>query len=355
MKSKTTHRLGMASLVIALAAPMCGEAQAYTFAATCEEGLPLRWQDAPVIPTVRMGINRTDFPEGSSWDARLQTAMSRWNSVKGSDLTFLVASDTNGVRYGNDVNEIYTGNSGFGPGVLAVTKIRGHSYWYFGTRCVFDEADIVFNSNISWSTDAYSYATPYFAPYSFEGVALHELGHALGLGHMNATLATMSDTYPGPGPLGAVKEWTPVGDDRLGVRVLYPDGTSESDLATSPLKRTGEGTSALVSSPLFATRGSSIPIEYTVSNLGTSSQTFEVGFYLSTNSNISTIDRLLGTTAGVQLAPGRTRTYSRTLYIPTSVAPGTYHLGLIIDPDRVAADEHRGNNTGNMPRTITVN
>jgi hypothetical protein len=340
----------MATLVIALAAGMSGEAEGYTYY-RCDSGIPLRWSGTLLFPMAAMGINRADFPAGSAWDARLQTAMSRWNSVRGSDFTFLVGSDTNGVRYGNGVNEIYTDVSGFPAGVLAVTKIRARSS---DSRCEFAEADIVFNWNVTWDTNAYSYQSPYGPRYSFEGTALHELGHALGLDHMNSTLAVMNAIYPFGGPLGAVKEWHPLGDDRLGARALYPDSTSESDLAMSPLKLIGPGTSILVSSPTSAARGSSITIEYTVTNLGTSSQTFDVGFYLSGNSNISTIDRLLGTTVGTALVAGRTRTYSRTLTIPTSVTPGTYHLGLIVDPDRVDADDYRPNNTGNMPRTITI-
>jgi hypothetical protein len=345
----------MVALVMALAAATCGEAQAYTYVATCEGGIPLRWPDAdPLPPLASMGINRSDFPAGSVWDTRLQTAMSRWNGVKGAEFGFLVRSDTNGVSYGNDSSEIYTDDSGFGPGVLAVTKVRGHSYWWFGTKCELDEADIVFNSNINWSTGEYSYQTPYGPPFSFEAVALHELGHALGLGHSTSTLAHMNNSYPSAGPLGGGKEWQPVGDDRLGIRALYPDGTSESDLAMAVLKRIGPGTSILVSSPTSAARGSSITIEYTVTNLGTSNQTFDVGFYLSGNSNISTLDRLLGTTVGTSLVAGRTRTYSRTLIIPTSVAPGTYHLGLIIDPNRLIPDDRRANNEGPLPRTISI-
>lgn len=63
----------------------------------------------------------------------------------------------------------------------------------------------------------------------------------------------------------------PLGDDRLGVRSLYQDGTDEADQAMSPLKNTGPGESGLVVSPSWAARGSSITIEYTVSNLGITS------------------------------------------------------------------------------------
>ena len=51
----------------------------------------------------------------------------------------------------------------------------------------------------------------------------------------------MNNEYPSAGPLGAVNEWHPVGDDWLGVRALYPDFTSESDLAMAVLSGAAQG------------------------------------------------------------------------------------------------------------------
>ena len=53
----------------------------------------------------------------------------------------------------------------------------------------------------------------------------------------------MNSIYPNGGPLGYYKEFDPNADDRFGARVLYPDGTTETDIAGSALKSTGSGTS----------------------------------------------------------------------------------------------------------------
>lgn len=237
---------------------------------------------------------------------------------------------------------------------LAVTKVRSHCNWFFGYHYGIDETDIAFNSNYSWSTGTYSYTNPTGSPYSFEQTALHELGHALGLIHEDRTMATMNSSYPGGGPLGHSREWDPFGDDRQGARFLYPDGTIERDLAGSPLKRTGSGTSSLVSSPSTVQKGSYVTVEYSFSNLGSLVEKFNIGFYLSTNSTISTYDTLLGTNYGALEWPGSAGTFSRTLWIPTWTAPGTYYLGFFLDKDHTISEKKESNNFQEMPRTITI-
>jgi len=166
--------------------------------------------------------------------------------------------------------------------------------------------------------------------------------------------ATMNSFYANGGPLGNNKEVDPLPDDRSGVRALYPDGTTERDVAGSPFRRTGTGTSGLVSSPTSAARGSTVTIGYTFGNLGTSSATFNTGFYLSTNSFISTGDLLLGSNTGASASAGAIGTFTRSLTIPSNVAPGTYYLGFLVDKDGGLAENNEGNNGQPMPRAITI-
>lgn len=222
-------------------------------------------------------ISTTSFPAGSGWDSRLQNAMWHWNNVKGSNFLYWVNRDTDGSHNDNNGrNEVYLDNSLSGN-TLAVTRTRYHCYWLFGYRYGIDETDIGFSNNVTWSTGSLNYFN-LGSPYSFEGVALHEIGHALGLSHEDRWMATMNSFYPNSGTLGHYKTWDPLADDRSGSRTIYPDNTTETDIGASAFKRTGSGSSGLASSPSSAARGSSVSIEFSFSNQGTATETFDIGF-----------------------------------------------------------------------------
>jgi hypothetical protein len=280
--------------------------------------------------------------------------MYHWSNVKGSSFNYYYLRGTSGShRLGNGANEMYFDGAEASGSTLAVTHISSHCYWFLGWNYGIDETDIAFNTNAGWNTGAFNYSN-LGSPYDFEQVAEHELGHALGLNHEDRWMALMNSYYPNGGPLGYYKEHNPNGDDRGGVRFLYPDGTSEVDVAGSAFKFTGSGGSTLVSSPLSAARGSYVNVEWTFANLSTVSESFDVGFYLSSNDYISTGDTLLGTNYGASGTPGFTGTFTRTLYIPAWITPGTYNLGFLIDPTNQLPDVDRGNNIQPMPRTISV-
>ena len=334
--------------VAALGVFVSSEAQAYNYS-TCG-GNPIKWNRG----WTNLYISTTSMPIGGVWDNGLQSAMWHWNNVKGSSFLFYVGRDTDGTHSNtNGVSEVYWDPTLSGT-TLAVTSTRYHCYWQNGYQFGIDETDLGFNSNYSWTSGAYNYATPTGAPFSFEAVAMHELGHVMGLDHDDRWMATLNSFYPHSGPLGSTREWDPFGDDRLGARALYGDGTTEVDIAGSVLKRTGAGTSNLVSSPAWAARGSNTTMEFTFLNQSTSTRTFDIGFYLSANDVISTGDTLLGTSYGASGTAGFTGTFSRSLYIPTWIAPGTYYLGFIVDPLNTLGENNEGNNTQRMPRTITI-
>lgn len=318
---------------------------------TCD-GDKTTWDDG----WTNMYISTTSFPEGGAHDSRLQNAMWHWNNVKKSKWKFYVKRDTDGSHNSdNDRNEIYWDADMSLDGTLAVTHMRTTCYWLFGTHTWIDEADIGFNQKYSWSTGSYSYSNPNGAPYSFESTALHELGHVLGLNHENDVMATLNSHYPNSGPFGNSKEWDSYADDCQGVRYLYPESSTDIDIACSVLKRTGSGSSGLTSSPTTAAKGSSVTIEYTFSNLGTSRIDFNIGYYLSTDATISTGDTRLATNTGAYAGAGSTGTYTKTLTIPSSTATGTYYLGLIVDYNNAVTESNESNNACPMPRTIYIN
>ncbi|KLK90446.1 hypothetical protein AA309_25535 [Microvirga vignae] len=280
--------------------------------------------------------------------------MWHWNNVKRSAFDFFVMRDTDGTHnQWNGRSEVYLDNSLSLP-TLAVTIVRYHCFWFFGWHYELDETDMGFNNNVTWNLNPLDYSN-LGLPFSFEGVALHELGHALGLNHEDRWLATLNSNYPAAGTMGHWREWDPTGDDREGARFMYPDRTSEVDIAGSVFTSIGGGSSALVTSPVSAARGSTIRIQFTFSNLSTSTQTFDIGFYLSSNDFISKFDRLLGTNSGAWGNPGFTGSFFRSLTIPADVAPGQYWLGFIVDNAEGVGEANEVNNNMEMPRPIQIN
>jgi hypothetical protein len=154
---------------------------------------PAYWQHSPV--NVRMELTPTagslqyppSFPliDGStSWEQVYAGAAEVWNGVMANlQLTTSVSPAINpGLEDG--INEAYFGTSIAGSpldqNTLALTVI-----YYEGTTMV--EADTAFNSTFPWN----SYPGPLLnngnGPIDFRRVAIHELGHTIGLADINGT------------------------------------------------------------------------------------------------------------------------------------------------------------------------
>jgi hypothetical protein len=148
---------------------------------------------------------------GAVWNATFEDAMAQWSD----DTIFNYRTVRNQfrnpcnspsafppARNGVNMSSTECGDS-WGSGVLAVAVI----YSSGGERI---QAGVLFNSNYSWA--AYSGPLQPSVP-DFRRVAVHELGHALGLGHEDIKPAIMG-TY-----IGAIEN--PTVDDIAGVQALY--------------------------------------------------------------------------------------------------------------------------------------
>ena len=195
-----------------------------------------QWQFSPV--NVQMNLSSTarslqsppSFPliDGStSWEQVYVGAAGVWNGVMGDlQLTTTTSPATANLGTEDGINEAYFGTNIGGynlqPNDLAITVI-----YYEGSTMT--EADTVFKSTVAWN----SYPGPLLdngnGPIDFRRVAIHELGHTIGLGDINGTvpLAIMdidvSDIY------------YLTSDDIAGAQSLYGAPGSSYPIPSSPV------------------------------------------------------------------------------------------------------------------------
>ncbi len=201
------------------------------------------------------------------WNTSFEQAMGRWNAA--TLFEFRIRRDTfenpcdglptgtsdgdfeNGVAFASDAC-----GEAFGDNVVAVNQ-----WWSQGTRAL--QSNIHFNDAYSWNVYDGPYKTGQWAGIEdFRRVAVHELGHALGLGHEDdvpaimATSLSRGDTLIGPQP-----------DDIAGVAALYSGGPLPSaPVLVSP----SDGAAGVSLTPRLDWRASANADAYDV-HFGTSS------------------------------------------------------------------------------------
>jgi hypothetical protein len=152
-----------------------------------------KWQFSPV--NVQMSLTATagallsppSFPlmDGSaSWEQVYTGAAGVWNAVENLELTTTTAAGSSRLGTQDRINETYFGTQIGGynlmPDDLAITVI-----YYQGST--LEESDTVFKSTVQWN----SYSGPLLnngnGAFDFRRVAIHELGHTIGLADINGT------------------------------------------------------------------------------------------------------------------------------------------------------------------------
>jgi subtilase family serine protease len=97
--------------------------------------------------------------------------------------------------------------------------------------------------------------------------------------------------------------------------------------------------------PATILRGSTASITTTVGNLGTAaSGAFNVSYYISSSNTVTTADRLLKTVSSVSISARGQRQWVEQIVIPGDLAPGTYYVGMIVDPANDIVEASESNN-----------
>ena len=158
------------------------------------------------------------------WNTAFEQAMGRWNAATIFD--FRIRRDTledlcdtgnseNGAGFVSDVC-----GEAFGENTLSTTKL-------WGRGDLLTQSDILFNDAYSWNVYDGPYRTgSWTGVVDFRRVAVHELGHALGLNHEDDVPAIMVTSISRGDTIVA-----PQADDIAGVDALYGTGTSSAPTA----------------------------------------------------------------------------------------------------------------------------
>lgn len=232
MLAAKRRRLAAASAiaaVVAFAGPLTG----YYFESK------IAW-NGPVTMQLQLGPSEPLMDGSSDWDQSAIDALELWNQHLKSPVQFtFVRNSTAAIRKSDKNNNVFFGEDIFGEpfptGVAAVTLLRWN-----GTR--MSDADVVFNRAFAYN----AYRGPNRGSVlDFRRVALHELGHVLGLNHPDVagqSVSAIMNSY-----VGDTDEPQP--DDVEGIESIYGKVELRAVATKSTAMTVGAERAGLVSFP----------------------------------------------------------------------------------------------------------
>lgn len=223
------------ALVIALVATTVQYAGAF-----CP--LDTRWPTGRVTMVFNFGPSGALTNGTTSWQENTEVAMREWTDVSESfafvDGGFADVGQTSGDGINNMVFDDNVAGDAFGVDVLAITFTRADA------RNNTTESDVIFNVAAAWN----AYDGPIRVDvtgqpvFDFRRVALHELGHVLGLDHPDGPC---SQTVVAIMNARTTDIDSLTDDDRNGLSFIYAGG-NQPPVADAGQAQTGSGIEAFV-------------------------------------------------------------------------------------------------------------
>lgn len=299
----------------------------------------------------------------------IATALARLTAFSQASFT-LNDNDDDNWSMTNSENEIYHDTS------HATAQC---ALYYNTSTCKVIATDIRFG-NQPWVTGEDSHHWPYdnssaTGGRSILGTAVHEGGHCAGMGHEADVYNIMGDdwdhvtrngttTYYGPGEDlsdGLIDRWGKRSSNDayrdVGLAVHRYDGSDgtysshsfgvlrDSSGVVLPTSGSYEGQPAYE-----VVAGETVRMELTVENNGEkNTESFHTGFYLSSNSLISTYDTLLGEDTGYVMTRNVPYEVTEAVTIPVDTQPGRYFLGAYANHDSQFSEVTTRNNVAYYP------
>lgn len=326
--------------------------------------------------TVNFGGGNMTFNYGSNLfddeKAELTTAAARVTAFSDSTITIANQNDTS-YSNGNDQNEAFYDSS--------IGTAQCWYSWNIGS-CNVVEADMQLGDE-PWSTGEDSQHWPFDSSASggrsVLGTGVHEWGHCIGMAHENTMYNMMGSdwthvtrnsdtTYYGPGEdlsagLIALHGERSGGSDSfrdVGATIFRYQGISGeySTHRFGRLNTTSGSTLPVVGSfsgqdVYEVVAGQTVQMELTFENNGEQGgETPNIGFYLSTNSVISSSDDLLRADTGYTLGRNTPYEVTENVTIPVDTPPGNYFLGAFVDHDNLIPETTGANNFAYYPITV---
>jgi hypothetical protein len=313
--------------ILAAAALLLLGASARPYQYVTVGGGPQRWPSGQTALYV-------DAAMASDRSQAIRNASITWSSVTGSAFRYLWGGGSpsaNVQDHSNGNNDCYF-DSNLGPFGYAVT-------FAYESGSQIQDRDVAFNGAMTWTTNN----SPSNAP-DVETVALHELGHVLGLLHEDSRPAVMGSQGADGDP--SIERHALLGDDEDGVRFLYPAGGAGGGGAAGPDIAAGT-LQVLQGTP---GPGQTVVLRAEVKNRSSTAATgFRVMATLSPALPVTAADADVGTVDVPSLAGGATTMVDVIADIPAGQPPGKYHLGVYADPENLQKDPVRENNGAALP------